>query len=454
MDNLGKLPPQALELEKAVLGAILIDKKAINSVVGILKVDSFYQDANQRIFMSILNLWELGDPIDILTVTNRLKTEGNLEMIGGAYYVSKLTSRVNSSANIEYHCTLILQAALKRKMIALGGCILDDAYEDQTDVFELIDSNILKLNQINKEINSIGEKGVQQHSQELKEDIQKAINSQNKILGQSTGLYSVDKKFGGREGGMLLVEAARPGMGKTAKILSEIRHDLDSGKNVAFFSLEMPGKQLIGRMVSQDTEISYYAIKRPWLLSVQDLYKVNKRIEHYENHRRFKLLDKSSINCNFIRSILLDFPADKVYLDYIQLMQDVDKKTRTRDEVVGNISRGLKGISKDFDIPVIALAQLNRSVEARGGFKIPMLSDLRESGSIEQDADMVTFIYRPEYYGFDPDKSGYRANTMLLIVAKNRHGELGRVEVEFKKSTMTIADFEEDDVPEFKKADF
>jgi len=444
-EELGKMPPQALDLEESILGAVMLDKNTINKVAGKLVVDSFYRDSNQRIYKAFLGLWNDGEPIDILTVTQKLRELGDLEMVGGAFYISKLTARVNGSENIDYYVKIVLQNALKRQMITLAADVLNEAYEDQTDIFELIDGLMLKLNNINKDISSLGTKGRAQHAKELREDVEKARNGKD-LSGVPSGLKTFDKSIGRFKGGNVYVFAGRPGMGKTADMLSKVIYQLNVGERVAVFSVEMPGKQMIARMCIQDLKLYSGLINEPLKLNDKDYQRLLDRIDYYENLDNFLLCDKAGITPNQARAILLDFNPTIAYFDYLQIMKG-DNKYNNREATVADISGSLKILAKDFDIPVIELAQLSREVEKRPN-KIPQLSDLRESGAIEQDADLVVFLYRPKYYKIE--NSGYKENAVVLMVGKNRHGADDlQLEVEFVAQTMTVRDFEDDDeIPE------
>lgn len=454
----GMLPPQAVDVEEIILGTILIEDKTIHKVANELNVESFYKDANKRIYMACLDLWEDGEPIDLVTVAQRLIKSGHLEHVGGANYISQLTSRVNSSANLDFHIKIVFQKAVKRNIINICNEALKKAYDDRADPFDLVDELLLKSNDINKQINQIGTKGTAQHAKELIEDIKKARVSEDNYTGITSGFKEYDNKTTGYQNGNLYIEAGRPGMGKSAKMLSSIRAQLSTGKKVALFSLEMPGKQLIARMVSQELKLYHELIQRPKKLNENDYEKLLNEIEKFKSNPNLLIDDKAGLTPNQLRGRIMDFQPEIVWIDYLQLMDGDDKNKRGREEIVSDISRSCKKIAKDFDIPVIALAQLSRAVETRGGDKIPMLSDLRESGSIEQDADVVTFFYRPEYYGFKPQDTGFRDNVMLSIIAKNRHGEESKIETEFVKQTMTVRDFPdefmENDLPPFPQLDY
>ena len=440
-DELGKLPPQSLELEEAVLGALLLDKDALTDIIEILTIDSFYKESNQKIYSTILHLFDLNEPIDILTVAQELRKTGELDNVGGAYYISKLTSRVNSSANVEFHARIIAQNAIKRNLISIASEILKDAYEDQTDVFDLLDTASERLfkvseNNIKRSVESITDL-ITQAKTLLKEK-----ESNEGPSGVPSGFTELDKITGGWQKSDLIILAARPGMGKTAFVVSTMRNAaVDAGKSVAIFSLEMPSIQLANRLISAEAEIDSSKM-RHGNLEDYEWEQLNSKVEKLSKSKIF-IDDTPALSIREFktkcRRLKHSQKIDMVIIDYLQLMTGVSEnggKGGNREQEIASISRALKGVAKDLEIPVIALAQLSRAVETRGGDKKPMLSDLRESGSIEQDADMVLMLYRPEYYGFTTIKSEDGEEMPAdgvgeLIISKNRHGSTSSVYLHF-----------------------
>jgi replicative DNA helicase len=433
----GKLPPQATDLEEAVLGAMLLEAHAVNVVIEILSPDSFYLPQHQKIYQAIMNLFGQNKPIDILTVTEELKKMGSLEDAGGTYYISTLTNKVASSANAEHHARIISQKFIQRELIRISSETIRDSYEDTTDVFELLDNceqglfEITEKN-INKSYNSMNNL-IQQAIKEMRNN----INPESGLTGVPTGFTQLDRLTSGWQKSDLIVIAARPGMGKTAFVLSMARNAaVDYKQAVAVFSLEMSSLQLVTRLIASESELTMDKLRRGSLEEHewQQLYQKVKGLEEAPLY----IDDTPAINIFELRAkcrrLKQHHDIKMVIIDYLQLMSGVnsDGKSGNREQEISNISRALKRIAKELNIPVIALSQLNRSVETRGGEKRPQLSDLRESGAIEQDADMVMFIYRPEYYGMTQDNEGQNLQGMAeLIVAKHRNGPLDSVNLRY-----------------------
>lgn len=436
----GKIPPQARELEEAVLGAILIEKDAISYVSDILKTESFYVDAHSTIFRAIQELFGKSQPIDLLTVTEELRKTGKLEEVGGAYYLSELTNKVASSANVEYHARIIIQKFIQRELIRISNDIIRDAYEDTTDVFDLLDKAEKRIYEITDKNLRNSVQGIGQLVSKSILQIDGLINREDGLLEDSvpSGYLELDKMTSGWKATDLVIVAARPSMGKTAFVLNLARNAaVDFNMPVAIFSLEMGAVQLAKRLISVECEIdaqkvangkmtdNEYAILRDKVekLSSSPIY-INDQpaINVYELRAQCRRLQ----NAHGIKMVIID---------YLQLMSGGGDKGMNREQEISNISRSLKGLAKELNIPVIALSQLNRSVETRGGDKKPQLSDLRESGSIEQDADMVMFLYRPEYYNLNNGEDGANTKGVAeVIIAKHRNGPTGSVELRFNKN--------------------
>lgn len=432
----GKLPPQALDMEEAVLGALLLEKEASNSVIDILQPESFYKDAHQRIYATIKHLFGNSQPVDILTVTNELKSNGELEMIGGAYYIARLTNRVASSANIEYHARIIAQKHIQRELIRISSQIINDAYDDTTDVFTLMDK-------AESSLFSVSEGNIRKNYDEMSSLINRALdqikNAKNKeghIVGVESGFTALDKITAGWQPSDLVIVAGRPGMGKTSFAMSLARNAaVDYHHPIAIFSCEMSSLQLVTRLISAESEISSEKL-RTGNIQNHELEQINTKIRGLAESKIF-IDDTPALSIFELRAKARRLKAQHdirlIVIDYLQLMTvGKDNRGGNREQEISTISRSLKSIAKELEIPIIALSQLSRSVETRGGDKKPQLSDLRESGAIEQDADMVIFLHRPEYYNLTEDAEG---NSTLgkanVIISKHRNGQVGEVQVKF-----------------------
>jgi replicative DNA helicase len=431
----GKLPPQAVDLEEAVLGALMLDKEALTDVIDILKKESFYKEDHQLIYASILDLFEKSEPIDILTVTQELKKNGDLEQVGGAFYISKLTNRVASSANVEYHARIIAQKHIQRELIKISSDTIKQSYDETIDVFDLLDQAEAKLFEV-------AEGNIRKSYEDMSKLLHKAVKQLEEISkkdgtsGVPTGFRDLDRVTGGFQPSDMVVLAARPGMGKTAFVLSMARNAaVDYKKGVAIFSLEMSSLQLVNRLIASETEISGEKLKKG-TLEPYEWEQLNARIGKLTNAPIF-INDTPGLSVFELRAQCRRLKAEKdiqmVIIDYLQLMSGSGDSKGNREQEISTISRAIKGIAKELSIPVIALSQLSRAVETRGGDKRPQLSDLRESGAIEQDADMVMFIYRPEYYNIQNDEDGNSTQGLgELIIAKHRNGSTEDVKIKFE----------------------
>ena len=432
----GKVQPQALPLEEAVLGALMLDKDSIAIVIDILRSESFYSDAHQAIYKAILRLFERSQPVDLLTVTEELKKAGELELAGGPYYLVGLTNRVASAANIEYHARLIAQKHIQRELIRVSTKIIRDAYEDTTDVFQLLDDAEQGLFDITQQNLSRSYESMGSLAGKALKAIEELSKKEAGLTGVPTGFTDLDRITSGWQPSDLIIMAARPGMGKTSLTLALTKNAaMDFNKGVAFFSLEMSNVQLVNRLISLEAEISGSKLR-------------SGQLEDYEWQQLQTVIEKMSEVPIFIddtpginifelrakcRRLKMQHDIQMVVIDYLQLMTGGgDNKNGNREQEISSISRGLKGLAKELNVPVIALSQLSRAVETRGGMKRPQLSDLRESGAIEQDADIVSFIYRPEYYQILEDEEGQSLKGVgEVIIAKHRNGALGTVKLKF-----------------------
>lgn len=445
----GKLPPQALELEEAVLGAIMLESDVLNDVLDILTPESFYKDSNQKIYAAILELSADSEPIDLLTVSQKLRSKGELEIVGGNFYISQLTTKVASGANAEYHARIIVEKYIQRSLIRVSSQLTKKAYEDSSDVLELLDS-------AQQELFNITEGNIKKSFDSIEDIMALAIeqieeaknNNKDGVTGVPTGFAVLDKVTSGWQPSDLIIIAARPAMGKTAFVLSMARNVAVQFKQpVAFFSLEMSSIQLVLRLIASETGISSEKIRRG---NLQDH-------EYAQLHQKIKTLtdapmfidDTPALSVLELRAkcrrLAQQHGIKLVVIDYLQLMTAGGNNAGNRVQEISTISRSLKIIAKELNIPVIALSQLSRSVEARGGDKRPMLSDLRESGSIEQDADIVSFIYRPEYYGMLTDEDGNTLeNVGEIMIAKHRNGSVENVRLKFIKNLAKFTNLDGD----------
>lgn len=451
----GKLPPQAPELEEAVLGAIMIEKDAYSLISEILKPECFYKIAHQKIFEAIMQLALHQEPIDMHTVTEQLRKNGNIDDTGGAYYITLLTAKVSSAAHLEYHARIIVQKFLARELIRISSEIQTKAFDDKMDVDELMQEAEGMLFAVSQ---STLKKDVTQINPVIEEARNRMIAASQKqgASGVATGFHRLDKITSGWQKSDLIIIAARPAMGKTAFVLSMAKNmGVDYNTPVAIFSLEMSNVQLVNRLLMNVCELEGEKIKNGQLdkdewkkfdIDLNQLLDAPIYIDDTPSLSIFELRSKA-------RRLVKEHKIQCLIIDYLQLMNASGMSFGSREQEVSIISRSLKGLAKELDIPIIALSQLNRGVEGRSGLegKRPQLSDLRESGAIEQDADMVCFIHRPEYYKITEDHDG---NSLIgiaeIIVAKHRNGATGDVQLKFKGTYakfLNIDDFDKDDNP-------
>ena len=443
----GKLQPQAVELEEAVLGAMMLEKEALSQVIDILKPESFYKPAHQAVYRAIMDLFTGSEPVDILTVTNQLKKTGQLEIAGGAYAISQLTNRVASSANIEYHSRIVAQKFLQRELIRLSTDTIHRSYEESTDVFDLLDTatkNIFEL--VDSNVRKQHDKMSSLIAEAIKQ-IEIAGTQTSGVTGVPSGFTALDRITSGWQKSDLVILAARPGMGKTAFVLTIARNaSVEFTRPTAVFSLEMSSLQLVNRLISGEAELNQDKIRKG-NLEPYEWQQLNTRINALSKAPLY-IDDTPALSIFELRAkarrLKENFGIEMIIIDYLQLMTAGADNKGNREQEISYISRSLKGLAKELNIPIIALSQLSRSVETRAsGSKRPMLSDLRESGAIEQDADMVMFIYRPEYYGLTEDENGNSTKGRAeVIIAKNRHGSLEDVPLRFIGQFAKFADLD------------
>ncbi|NLL28226.1 MAG: replicative DNA helicase [Bacteroidales bacterium] len=450
----GRIPPQAIDLEEVVLGALMLEQNALNAVIDILQPDTFYKEEHRYIFEAIQSLFAKSSAIDMLTVIEELKKQGKLEIVGGAYYITYLTNRVVSSANIEYHARIIAQKYIQRRLIEISTEIINDAFEESTDVFDLLDSAEDKLFRINEENLRRKSVGMANLLREAREMVENASKNENSFSGVPSGFKSLDAVTAGWQPSDLIIIAARPGMGKTAFVLSMARNmSLIQDVPVAVFSLEMSAVQLVMRLIASEAKIRSENL-RTGNLSSQDWKSLSDNIDNLSKAKLF-IDDTPALSIFELRAkarrLKQQHNIQCLIIDYLQLMTSKVEKNANREVEIATISRSLKALAKELNIPIICLSQLSREVEKRPGEKRPQLSDLRESGAIEQDADIVMFIYRKEYYfkedpSQDSEDFKYKAE---LIIDKHRNGPLTTINLKFLGA---FARFYEEDDPDFNMA--
>jgi len=436
-NEMGKIPPQATDLEEAVLGALMLERDAVNEVIDILKPETFYRENHQKIYSAIQEIFGRSEPIDILTVTAELRKRGELDLVGGAYYISFLTNRVASSANIVFHARIISQKHILRELIRISSVTIREAYEESTDVFELLDK-------AERDLFTVAEGNIRKDFSSMAEVIKESIagieaasKNTDGVSGVPTGFHALDKLTSGWQKSDMIVLAARPGMGKTAFVLSMARNmAVDFNVPVAVFSLEMASIQLVNRLISGETGIRADKLRRG-NLEEHEFAQLHARIKKLSNAPIY-IDDTPSLSVFELRAkarrLKQKHGIECIIIDYLQLMTGGGDNRGNREQEISMISRTIKTIAKELSIPIIALSQLSRAVETRGGDKRPMLSDLRESGAIEQDADIVSFIYRPEYYDITQDEDGNSTSGIgQIIIAKHRNGALDTVSLKFIK---------------------
>ena len=433
----GRIPPQAIDLEEAVLGAMLIDEKGVNEIIELLSPEVFYKRSHQLIYESIERLFRESEPIDLLTVSADLKKNKNFEPAGGDFYLISLSQKVSSSAHIEFHSRIILQKYIQRKLITISNEIIQKSYNESTDVMDLLDEAESKLYDVAQGNIKTSTESAQNLVIRAKARIEE-IAKQEGLSGVSTGFEKLDKLTSGWQPSDLVIIAARPGMGKTALALSMARNiSVQQKIPVAFFSLEMSSVQLITRLISSETGLSSDKL-RTGKLADHEWQQLNIKVSDLESSPLF-IDDSPSLTIFELRAkarrLASSHGIKLIIIDYLQLMNiGSSNKAGNREQEISTISRNLKALAKELDIPVIALSQLSRAVETRGGTKRPILSDLRESGAIEQDADIVSFLYRPEYYGiseWDDDMKTPSDGQGEFIVAKHRNGALDSIKLKF-----------------------
>ena len=445
----GVVPPQAVELEEAVLGALMLERDSIIAVQEYVRPETFYTDEHRTIYSAIESLSTELKPIDLYTVTERLKVRGELKKVGGATYLAQLTQKVGSAANVEFHAKIIAQKYVQRELIRSATEIQRRSYDEDQDVTDLIgyaESEIFKVAKCHDK------RSVQNAKDILKQaltQIEEASKNSSKFVGVPSGFTAIDRVTLGWQPSDLIIVAARPSMGKTAFVLSMARNmAIDHESPIAFFSLEMSAVQLMMRLIVAETGLSGNDIKSGHLTPEQ--------WRHLESATKplglapLYVDDTPALSVFEFRSkarrLKIHNDIKIIIIDYLQLMTATQESKGNREQEVAFISRTLKAIAKELNVPIIALSQLSRATETRGGSRRPQLSDLRESGAIEQDADIVAFIHRPEYYGINQDENGMpTAGLAEIILAKHRNGAVCDIKLRFLKDQARFADMDADE---------
>ncbi len=440
--ELGMKPPQAVDIEEAVLGALLLEPNSVADVMDVLIPECFYKEANRMVFKAISALAGRHDAIDIYTVAQELKKTDELEAVGGSYYLTQLSLKIGAAAHLDYHTKILVQKYIQREIISISYENQRDAYNDSMSVDDLLDNAQQKLFTLADRNMKRETQSVQDVINEAIEDLESVQLREDGLSGVPSGYTGIDRVTLGWQPSDMVIIAARPSMGKTAFVLTMARNmAVEHRVPVAFFSLEMSSKQLVKRLMISETGLNAEKIKG------------GKKLEQYEweqLHDRLNALSKAPLYIDDTPSLsIYEFRSKArrlvstagvklIIIDYLQLMAGPPELKGMREQEVSAISRSLKAIAKELDVPILALSQLSRAVETRGGAKRPQLSDLRESGAIEQDADIVMFIHRPDYYGMeeDPTKKGETD----IIIAKHRNGAVCDVKMKFRNSEVRFVD--------------
>jgi len=429
------LPPQALPIERAVLGAALREAAASATALSLLAPQAFYQPGHQLVFAAMQEVLASGMAVDMLTVTSYLKGKGTLERAGGMGYVAGLTSEVGGGAHIDAHCRILLEFHARRTVIAAGTLLQTHGYDEGRDPLEVLTEAQQQLMGLHTVLDQRPAQTVADHFDAVFAKLEADVLNPG-MTGVPTGLVELNDATGGWQPGDLIILAARPAMGKTAVMLAEAREaSLEHDKHTAIFSLEMPTAQLVQRLISSEVDgYSNSQLRRGDIDGgVAEVASIKQKAQRLKTlGHRLHIDDTPGLSIQQLRAkcarLHSEHPLGLVMVDYIQLMKGDQKGRGNREQEISSISRGLKELAKELNVPVIALSQLSRDVEKRGGQKRPQLSDLRESGAIEQDADIIMFLWRGEYYKIEEYEDGSpTAGTLLMDIAKNRNGSVGEI---------------------------
>ncbi|WP_043964443.1 replicative DNA helicase [Anoxybacillus thermarum] len=426
-----RLPPQNIEAEQAVLGAILLEPSALTTASEILIPEDFYRAAHQKIFRTMLQLSDRGEPVDLVTVTSELADANALEEIGGVSYLTELANAVPTAANVQYYAKIVEEKSILRRLIRTATSIAQDGYTREDEVEDVLNEAERKILEVSQRKNTSGFQSIKDVLVQAYDNIEMLHNRKGEITGIPTGFIELDRMTAGFQRSDFIIVAARPSVGKTAFALNIAQNVATrTSENVAIFSLEMGAQQLVMRMLCAEGNINAQNL-RTGKLTPEDWGKLTMAMGSLSNAGIF-IDDTPNIRVSEIRAkcrrLKQEHGLGMVLIDYLQLIQGSGRNRENRQQEVSEISRSLKALARELDVPVIALSQLSRSVEQRQD-KRPMMSDLRESGSIEQDADIVAFLYRDDYY----DKESENKNIIEIIIAKQRNGPVGTVQLAFVK---------------------
>jgi replicative DNA helicase len=427
---IGRVPPHSLEAEQSVLGAMILNKEAINTAIEIIRPDDFYKEANKEIFESILVLFNKNEPVDLITLSEELKRRGTLENIGGVTYLADISSSIATTANVKYYCKIVEEKSILRRLINSCDDVIAKSYENSDEVNAIIEKAEKSIFDITQGRHREGFSPISEVLLDSFSQIEERAANQGTLTGLTTGFIDLDNKLSGLQKSDLVLLAARPSMGKTAISVNIVTNAaLKAGASVAVFSLEMSKEQLVQRMISATAHVDLQKIisgrleEEEWLQVINSMGPLSQANVFIDDTPGISLMEMKA-KC---RRLKIEKGLDLVMIDYLQLMQ-LEGKQESRQQEISAISRGLKALAKEMDCPVIALSQLSRAPELRTDHR-PILSDLRESGAIEQDADVVLFLYRDDYYNEDSEKK----NIGEVIIAKHRNGPTGSIELVFKK---------------------
>ena len=439
-DELQRIPPQAVELEKAVLGAVMLDAEAMWRIVNVIDETSFYREEHRKIYSAMFALFERQEPYDLLTVTEELKKNKQLESIGGAHYLAEILASVPTSANAEYHARVLLEKSLLRQLISISSDVVGECYDPGCEAEDLLERMQSEVFQLTSRRERRGFRAIKPSLSETFETIESYHKKKGVVTGISTGFFDLDERTSGFQKADLNIVAARPGMGKTAICLNFARNAaVDHQVPVGLFSLEMTSQQLAMRLLCSEARVDAHLVRTgrlpnpDWQKLAMSVGKLASAPIYIDDSPGLGILDVRTR----ARRVKSEHDVGLIILDYLQLM-DLPRGAESQQQGIATISRSLKALAKELDIPIIAISQLSRAVEIRGGEKRPQLSDLRDSGAIEQDADVVMFIYRPEYYHIKmvEDERGEQMDAegiAEIIIGKNRNGPPGRVLLQFEK---------------------
>ncbi|NLJ78507.1 MAG: replicative DNA helicase [Tissierellia bacterium] len=428
---LGRIPPHSLEAEQSVLGAMILNKEAINIAIEQLHPDDFYREANKEIFETVVELFNKGEPVDLITLSEELRRRGTLENIGGVSYLADLSGGVAITSNIKYYCNIVEEKSILRRLIDSCDDIMGKSYEDSEEVNAIIEQAEKSIFDITQGRHRDGFVPIKEVLLDSFSKIEEMAANQGQLTGLTTGFVDIDSKLSGMQKSDLILLAARPSMGKTALGINiAVNSALKTGASVAIFSLEMSREQLVQRMIASSAHVDLQKIiggrldEDEWMKIIDIMAPLSQVDISIDDTAGISLIEMKA-KC---RRLKLEKGLDLIVIDYLQLMQS-EGRQENRQQEISTISRGLKALAKEMDCPVVALSQLSRAPELRTSDHRPILSDLRDSGAIEQDADVVMFLYRDDYYHEDSDKK----NIGEVIIAKHRNGPTGTVELVWKK---------------------